>query len=121
MHVDDKPHSDRMTVVHRRLESILLYRLDRFLIKSHAEMVNYMDVLWIAITVNDEFDANHALALRLAGLIREIRLYGVGKSGSRYATSYAHDSTAKAAPAAGADTASETLADSTTTTGSLRP
>ena len=61
-------------VAHRGLELVFANRFHGFFVEAHAEGTDNVDVLGVALSVDDETDQTNALILGAAGFIRELCL-----------------------------------------------
>src|ERR1035437_10450610 len=98
--VDDHLHGDRMSLIHRGLESVLPDCFDRLFVQAHAEMTKFAHVLRIALRIDDELYRDAALEVRSASLLCKLRLSRVDEGWCAYAATDAHNAAAVAAAAA---------------------
>ena len=96
---DNELDSDWVSFVHGGFESILPHSFDGFLIETHAEMTHDVDVLRIALAVNNELNGDAALEIGGTSFRGEFGINGMNDRRRTHAAAYAHHATAKAAAA----------------------
>src|SRR5580692_2188097 len=89
--------------VERGFEFVLTDGFDGFFVEAHAEGAGDVDLLGIALRVDDEGDEAEALIFGASGFVGEFGIGRVDKDGRRNAATDFHESAAVASAFAGAD------------------
>src|SRR5947207_14116561 len=96
---DHQLNSYWMSFVHGRFEFVLSHCFDSLLIQSHAEMTHDVDVLRIALAVDNELNRNAALEIGCTSFWGEFRINRMKDSGRTHAAADAHHAAAITATA----------------------
>lgn len=99
IHINNHTHGHWMSLIHRRLELILPDRFDGLLIQTHTQMPHYLNILRIAVGIDDQLYRDRARILLPARLICKFGIDCMNDLRRSHASTNAHNAAAKSTTA----------------------
>ena len=100
IYVDHHLHCYGMTLEHCRVKFVLPHSFNGPFIQAHTQVANYVNVLRVALRVDDELNRDYSLVVGLASFRSELRFRRKDDAGCADAAADIHDTTAVATIAA---------------------